>query len=46
MRFNLSVVLIKRDFPTITRSGAAPAVTLWGDAEVAGVEEAGAGAFS
>src|SRR5208282_6491114 len=37
-RFSLSVVLIRRDFPTITRSGAAPGVTLWLDVDVV-VEE-------
>ncbi len=44
-RFSLSVVLIRRDLPTITRSGAAPAVTPWFDAGVAVVEGCAAGAL-
>src|ERR1035441_2546675 len=45
-RFSLSVVLIRRDLPTITRSGAAPAVMLWPDADVAAVEDCAAGGLS
>src|ERR1019366_1813560 len=45
-RFSLSVVLIGRDLPTITRSGAAPGVTLWPDAGVVVVEGCAAGAVS
>jgi hypothetical protein len=30
-RFNLSVVLISSDLPTMTRRGAAPAVTFWAE---------------
>ena len=38
-RFNLSVVLMRRDLPTITRSGAAPGDTAWLDVEVVAVED-------